>query len=129
MNGGTCYIDSTGNQACYCCNGYSGTLCQSSSGKRLAIKPWSESKQLTDINKTKQKKGSVCPFNPCLNGGTCYLDSSSQPACTCPNGFALPFCQPSITHLKQPTIRFNFTTNLLILKIKRLKYLHCERMP
>jgi hypothetical protein len=46
---------------------------------------------------TAKDSASICTTNnPCLNGGSCQLTSSSQPVCICPTGYSGNNCQTKI---------------------------------
>ena len=50
-----------------------------------------------------------CPARYCLNGGTCFVDSSfhgaGSPDCNCPPGFNGARCQKSLSSPSRPSVR------------------------
>ncbi|XP_052061897.1 protein crumbs homolog 1-like [Mytilus californianus] len=99
LNGGTCTDSSSGYQ-CKCLNGFSGKDCQVCAisandwtlydGKYYMFVENAINWNNAQVNTFRQIN--PCSKNPCLNGGTCTVSSSSY-HCKCLNGYSGKDCQ------------------------------------
>lgn len=117
QNSGICYVSGTGTAACYCPPGTFYPYCSSVSSSMfnrldLFISNW--------IIWTLKKIVEVCLTNPCLNGGTCYLNDFSQPSCICPPGSSYPYCQKGTLFLF-----FYFSNEFIFISLTNRSSYHC----